>query len=360
MEQGNSAGKQAARKLMRAQSMRAQAAQLNQDADRVERDAAMWQRGSDGEQTVGAQLDLLRPHGFDVFHDVHWPGRKRANIDHVAVGPPGILVVDAKNWSGTVTVRDGVLRQNGYHRDKEVAGAKQAAEDVGALLQLPWALHVIPVIALAGSGSASVDHCEGVTVVGHDQLVAWATGLPPQLTPGDVLGIASHLRNAMPPATATATVPVPRRGHRRAYGRSSATPREPSARERRRLAKRTGVRRETLMKLIALAVLLVLAPALLKWWGSHGVDVVRTVIPTPTFSVAGPAPTPKTAPVFTSCKVLRRTYPNGVKRAGAANTGRKARGQVVVDAAVYRSNKALDHDKDGLACEVIKKSRSAQ
>ncbi|HEX4699230.1 MAG TPA: nuclease-related domain-containing protein [Actinomycetes bacterium] len=254
---------------------------------------------------------MLRPHGFDVFHDVHWPGRQRANIDHIAVGPPGIFVVDAKNWSGSVTVRDGMIRQNGYRRDKELAGTKRAAEDVGALLHLPWALHVIPAIALAGAGSGNVDNCQGVTVVAHEQLVDWANGLPPRLTPGDVLGIAGHLRNAMPPAA----VPVPRRTRTRTrtYGRSAATPREPSARERKRLAKRAASRRDALTKLIALAVFIVLAPAVLTWWGSHGEDVVRTVIPTPTFSVAGPAPGPRTAPIFTSCKALRAAYPYGVK-----------------------------------------------
>jgi hypothetical protein len=112
------------------------------------------------------------------------------------------------------------------------------------------------------------------------------------------------------------------------------------------------------MKLIALAVIIVLAPAMLKWWGSHGEDVVRNVIPTPTFSVASPVPTPKTAPVFRSCEALRAAYPDGVERAGASNTGKKAHGHIALDKAVYRANKALDHDKDGIACEVTRKVRS--
>jgi hypothetical protein len=204
------------------------------------------------------------------------------------------------------------------------------------------------VIALAGAGSGSIDHCQGVAVVGHDQVVEWATGLPPKLTPGDVLGIAGHLRHAMPPAA----VPVPRRTRHRSYGRSTTVPRELSARERKRLAKRAATRRDALMKLIAVVVLIVLAPALLKWWGSHGEDVVRTVIPTPTFSVAAPAAAPPAAPVFTSCQALRAVYPQGVQLAGATNTGKKARGHVALDDAVYRANRALDPDKDGLACEV--------
>ncbi|WP_407923750.1 nuclease-related domain-containing protein [Arthrobacter cheniae] len=32
------------------------------------------------------QLELQ---GWRMLHDVHWPGRPKANIDHIAVGPGG-------------------------------------------------------------------------------------------------------------------------------------------------------------------------------------------------------------------------------------------------------------------------------
>jgi hypothetical protein len=343
---GHSASRQAARKLANAQRWRAEAHRLIERAERAERDAANWQRGADGEQTVGAQLEMLRPHGFDVLHDLHWPGRPRANIDHVAIGPPGILVVDAKNWSGDVTVRAGVLRQNGYQRDYELAGVTKASEAVGGLLQLPWALHVIPVIALAASDAGGVSQAQGVTVLGHQNLVGWATGLPPRLTPGDVLGIASQLRSAIPPAS----VPLPRRGR---GSRAPRPPREPSARQRQRAAKRAADRRENLIKLAGVLLLLILAPAAFKWWSSHGTDVVRSVIPTPTFSAAAATPQVSTQ-AFADCRGLRRAYPYGVMRTGAANTGKKPRGTLVIDSAVYRANAALDHDRDGIACERTK------
>jgi hypothetical protein len=256
------------------------------------------------------------------------------------------LVVDAKNWSGNVTVRDGVLRQNGYARDREVAGVTKAGQDVGGLLQLPWALHIIPVIALADSHVGAVTQVQGVTVLGHQGLVTWATGLPPRLTPGDVLGIASHLRSAMPPAS----VPLPRRGR---GSRATRPPREPSARQRQRAAKRAAARREDLAKLVGCLLLVVLAPVLFKWWAGHGSDVVRSVIPTPTFSAAAPTPHVST-PVFADCAGLRRTYPYGVMRQAAVNTGKKPRGTLMIDNAVYRANAGLDRDHDGIACERTK------
>ena len=342
MQPGESAGQQSQRRRSQAASLRAQARLLDERASRVERSAEMWDRGHVGEQTVGAQLEALRPFGFDVLHDVRWPGRRRANIDHVAVGPPGILVVDAKNWSGNVTVHHGVLRQNGYKRDREVAAVTRAGQDVGALLQLPWALHIIPVIALADSGIGGVRPCQGVTVVGQADLVGWATGLPAQLSPGDVLGIAASL--------AVRLAVRGRAGPRRS--RASATrrpPREPSARQRQRTARRRAASRQALGRLAVLAALVLAGPSLVAWWGAHGDDVVRSVIPTPTFSAI--APEPATAAAFTKCADLRVTYPNGVKLAGAANTGKKKHGAVVVDSPVYRANAGLDRDKDGIACE---------
>lgn len=104
-----------------------------------------------------------------------------------------------------------------------------------------------------------------------------------------------------------------------------------------------------------LALLVIAGPALLTWWTSHGDDVVRSVIPTPTFSAA--APGLATAATFTRCADLRVTYPNGVKRTGATNTGKKKRGVVVVDDAVYRANAGLDRDEDGLACERTRSHR---
>ena len=345
---GESAGQQSRRRRSHAESLRAQAQLLTERADRIERTAEMWDRGHVGEQTVGAELEKLRPHGFDVLHDVRWPGRRRANIDHVAIGPPGILVVDAKNWSGNVTLHDGSLRRNGYRRDDALEGARQAGRDVSALLQLPWALHVIPVIGLAGTANG-IHRCQDVTVVGYGDLVGWATGLPPQLTPGDVLGIAGHLRGALPPA-ALPNPRLPRTQRHPGAQRRPRVPRELSARERRRAAKRAAALRQNLFKLLVALVLIVAGPSLLQWWGSHGSDVVGAVVPTPTLSVAAPTPRPST-PVFADCAAMRKAFPTGVQRAGARNIGPQPQRAPVVNDAVARANAGLDGDHDRLVCE---------
>lgn len=95
-------------------------------AARLERSAALWEQGAAGEVAVARALGAL-PDGWVVLHDLAWPGRARANIDHVVIWPGGVFVVDAKNWTVTIEVRDQVLRQNGRAREDAVVSAAEAA-----------------------------------------------------------------------------------------------------------------------------------------------------------------------------------------------------------------------------------------
>lgn len=64
-----------------------------------------WAYGANGEQALGTSLNRLREEGIAVLHDRHIPC-SRANIDHVAVAPWGVFVIDAKNYRGRVERRD--------------------------------------------------------------------------------------------------------------------------------------------------------------------------------------------------------------------------------------------------------------
>ena len=65
------------------------------------RESRAWRRGYEGERVVGELLEDGLSDKYHVFNDVKFPGRK-ANIDHIVVGPSGIFVLDTKNWRGTV------------------------------------------------------------------------------------------------------------------------------------------------------------------------------------------------------------------------------------------------------------------
>src|SRR3954471_8847797 len=101
-------------------------------AERLNRVADAYERGADGEERTAQALAMLPASGWFVLHDVRWPGKRFANIDHVVIGPGGGFVIDSKAWSGRVEVRDGVLRQSGYKRESAVAEAAEAAMAVAA------------------------------------------------------------------------------------------------------------------------------------------------------------------------------------------------------------------------------------
>jgi hypothetical protein len=61
-----------------------------------------WAKGAEGERQLGAGLDGLAHAGVIALHDRVRPGTT-ANIDHIAVTPSGVWVIDAKRYAGQVT-----------------------------------------------------------------------------------------------------------------------------------------------------------------------------------------------------------------------------------------------------------------
>lgn len=118
---------------MAGESAREVARRRREKAERLNRMADAYERGAQGEEATAQALKAL-PRDWVVMHDVRWPGRRFANIDHVVIGPPGVFVIDSKLWSGTVTVINDVLRQNGYKRETAVAGVADSAIAVAELV----------------------------------------------------------------------------------------------------------------------------------------------------------------------------------------------------------------------------------
>jgi hypothetical protein len=92
-----------------------------------------WAKGAAGERLVGDRLDGLLDHGVLTLHDRRRPG-SRANIDHIAIAPGGIYVVDAKHYSGRIERRD----VGGFFKNDErlfIAGRDRTAVADGVLRQ---------------------------------------------------------------------------------------------------------------------------------------------------------------------------------------------------------------------------------
>jgi hypothetical protein len=64
-----------------------------------------WKKGSVGERKLAASLEENLGTRAILLHDRRVPGT-RGNIDHLVIAGSGVWVVDAKNYSGLVQLRD--------------------------------------------------------------------------------------------------------------------------------------------------------------------------------------------------------------------------------------------------------------
>lgn len=92
-----------------------------------------WETGATGEERVGPLLETLEGRGWFILHDRRIPGA-RENIDHLAIGPAGVVVVETKNYRGAVRMRDGELRVGGRRVDffgqaeRQITAVERAVE----------------------------------------------------------------------------------------------------------------------------------------------------------------------------------------------------------------------------------------
>jgi hypothetical protein len=180
------------------ESARNVAQRQRMEAERLQRSAELWERGAEGEAVVARALEAL-PEEWVVLHDLAWPGRQRANLDHVVIGPGGVFVVDAKNWTGHIEVRDQVLVQNGRQRESAVSSVTAAAIAVQEIVSPVPCTGVLCFVRDEPLVTASWN----VTVCSTTTLVATLTSRPPALSPDDVRRCAEAVRVG----TATRSVP---------------------------------------------------------------------------------------------------------------------------------------------------------
>ncbi len=79
--------------------------------------AKSWRIGAEGERKTASYLAGLEEAGFIVRHDRRVPGYG-GNVDHIAVGPTGVWVVETKSYRGRVEVYCDRLEVNDQPRDR--------------------------------------------------------------------------------------------------------------------------------------------------------------------------------------------------------------------------------------------------
>lgn len=179
-----------------------------------------WRVGADGEVRVAELLGELttpstwdrlrrRPAGWRVLHSVPLldaRGRGRGDIDHVLIGPPGVVTVNTKHHrAGRLELDGDDLVVNGRPTEyvrKARLEALRAAEllraallDVGAT-ELAGRLVVRPLLAIVGGRLLVTSWPTGVTVVMTRQLVPILRGMPPVLDAGEVEVVFERARRS--------------------------------------------------------------------------------------------------------------------------------------------------------------------
>ena len=107
-----------------------------------------WRDGARGERATARRLRRLERHGYMVLHDLQVPG-SQTNLDHLAVGPAGVFVIDSKYYRGALQLGvDGMLWYAGYPLAQQLATAVWASVRVAEALQLPPEVPVVPLLVI--------------------------------------------------------------------------------------------------------------------------------------------------------------------------------------------------------------------
>jgi hypothetical protein len=112
-----------------------------------------WRDGARGERATARRLHRLERCGYVVLHDLQVPG-SHTNLDHLAIGPAGVFVIDSKHYRGRLYLApDGMLWYAGYPLAQQLATVVWATMRLAEALQLP---PEVPVRALMVVHRASV------------------------------------------------------------------------------------------------------------------------------------------------------------------------------------------------------------
>jgi hypothetical protein len=169
-----------------------------------------WQRGGRGEEQVGRFLSQVVGQAGMVLHDRSLVG-SRANIDHIAVVPSGVWVIDTKRYRGKVEPRGGWFRASSSlmvnHHDRttlvnaavgqrqlvqRAVGPKVTVRSVLCFTDAEWGFMAKPF------------HINDVLVTWPRRLGAALAGAGP-LDRDQLEGLASTLSEAFPPYAPSGT-----------------------------------------------------------------------------------------------------------------------------------------------------------
>jgi hypothetical protein len=157
-------------------------------------DTLAWRRGAAGERRTARLLSLLERRGWAVLHDLAIPGIQ-ANIDHLVIGPGGVVVIDTKQYRGRLWLdADGLLWHGRHLLVATLRKLRWAADQADEVLGVAD-VQIVAIMAVHGAdvpwGRLAAD---GVIVAPARQVPDLLQALPAILGPERVAWLADRAR----------------------------------------------------------------------------------------------------------------------------------------------------------------------
>jgi hypothetical protein len=161
---------------------------------RVSPATVAWRRGAAGERRTARLLARLERHGWAVLHDLAIPGSS-ANIDHLVIGPGGVVVIDTKQYRGRLQQDHDGLLWHGRHlllaTLRKVRWAADQADEVVGVADVQIGAIMAVHGAKVPSGRLAAD---GVIVAPARRVPDLLQALPAILGPERVAWLADRAR----------------------------------------------------------------------------------------------------------------------------------------------------------------------
>ena len=155
-------------------------------------DSVSWYLGALGELEVGRVLATLTP-GWHAYHALPI-GTSGTDIDHLVVGPGGIVTINTKNHRGKTIWVAGTTFMVSGHKVPYIRNAAYEADRVAKLLQkrMPGLSPVLAAVALISPKSLTIKiRPARVKVVTSVRPRRWLVKLPVVLSPTAVVAVAT-------------------------------------------------------------------------------------------------------------------------------------------------------------------------
>ncbi|TWG93057.1 Superfamily I DNA and RNA helicases [Nocardioides sp. J9] len=176
-----------------------ESARLRQYARLLDERAQNFLIAAESERTLSKYLKELIQFQWRVLEDREWPNSSRANIDFLVVGPPGVLIIDAKEWAEVSIINGQLFRGDADETatiDKHISLIDRLADVLADHGLVPSAIQSVLAFTNQSMKATPVGPS---TAIGATELIGWLLSRPPRLAPENVHAIADDLELACPP-----------------------------------------------------------------------------------------------------------------------------------------------------------------